>query len=417
MSDRKRVAVTGLGAITPIGNTVGEFWAGLIAGKSGVGPTTLFDPSKLGCRIAAEVKGFNPKDHFDGKTANRVERFAQFAMIASRQAWEDSGLKDAGVAPEDIGCYVGAGVGGIGHIQESCGILFEKGADRVSPLMIPRIIPNAAPGHVAIELGLRGPCLAIVTACAAGSNAVGEAAEAIRRGAAKVMLAGGAEAALCLIGVAGFDKMRALCADGNDAPEAASRPFDAKRSGFVPSEGAGMLVLEDYDHAVARGARIYAEMAGYAATCDAHHITAPSPDAEGGARALALAIRDARLAPADVGYINAHGTSTDLNDKLETLAIKRVFGEEGARRVPISSIKSMVGHSLAAAGGIEAVATIMALVEQTLPPTINLHNPDPECDLDYVPNAARKVQGLRAAASNSLGFGGHNAVVVFTRDS
>ncbi len=415
MGNRRRVAITGLGAITPVGNTVSEFWSSLIAGRSGVGPITLFNPEKCHCKIAGEVRGYNPQDHFDPKLARTTERFAQFALVAAREAYAQSGLKNSNLDPCRIGCVFGVGIGGINCIEDTSVMVSQRGPDRVSPFMIPRIIANIAPGQISIDLGFKGPNMAIVTACAAGTNAIGEAGEMIRRGAATAMLVGGTESAVAVITVAGFDKMRALCSDSNDTPEQGSRPFDATRSGFVFSEGAGALVLEEYDFAKSRGAKILAELVGYGTAADAFHITAPSPHGEGGARAMKLAVEDSGLDPTRIGYINAHGTSTTLNDKLETEAIKTVFGDH-ARKLAVSSNKSMIGHLLGAAGGVEAVATVMTLIEQHLPPTINLHHPDPECDLDYVPNVARKVEGLEAAASNSLGFGGHNAVIVIARD-
>ncbi len=415
MGSRKRVAITGLGAITPIGGTVEEFWGGLVRGESGVGPITQFDPTHFQCRIAAEVKAYDPSAHFDPKDARRIDRFAQFAMIASREAFGQSGLASAGLDPCRIGCVLGVGIGGIAYTEESCEVLKERGPSRISVFLIPRIIANMAPGYVAIDLKLKGPNFALVTACAAGTNALGEAAEIIRRGDAVAMVAGGTEAAICPIAVAGFERMRAICDDSNDAPERASRPFDATRSGFVMGEGAGAIVLEDYEFARARGAPILAELVGYGLSSDAYHVTAPSPGGEGGARAMRMALEHSGLPAEALGYINAHGTSTPLNDKLETEAIKTVFGEH-SRRLAVSSNKSMIGHLLGAAGAVEAVATVLTLQEQTLPPTINIRQPDPECDLDYVPNQARKVQGLRAAMSNSLGFGGHNAAVVLALD-
>lgn len=413
MHSRPRVAITGLGAITPIGNTAAAFWEGLVAGRSGVGPITQFDAAKFDCRIAAEVQGFDPEQHLDKKEARRIERFSQFAMVVAREAYAQSGIKEAGLDPAMIGCLMGVGIGGIGFIEESCDTLRDRGPGKISPFMIPKIIANIAPGHVAIDLGLKGPNLAIVTACAAGTNAIGEAAEMIRRGAATAMIAGGTESAICPIAIAGFGTMKAVCTDSNDAPEKGSRPYDATRSGFVMGEGAGALVLEDYDFAKARGAKIFAELIGYGLSSDAFHITAPSPGGEGGARAMRMAIKDSGLRLEDFGYINAHGTSTPLNDKLETEAIKTVFGEH-ARKLAVSSNKSMIGHLLGAAGAVEAVATVMTLTDQIIPPTINYANPDPECDLDYVPNKARKVEGLRAAMSNSLGFGGHNSVIAIS---
>lgn len=415
MSSRGRVAITGLGAITPIGNTVAEFWPNLLAGKSGVGPITQFDASNLKCRIAAEIKGYDEADHFEAKQARRIERFAQLAVVAAREAHAESGIAESGVAPEDFGCIMGAGIGGISFTEKSVRLLENHGPRKISPFLITNIIPNIAPGHVAIDLNLKGPNMSIVTACAAGTHAIGEAAEMIHRGWAKAMIAGGSESSLCEIALAGFDKMRAVCQDSNDNPEGASRPYDATRSGFVMAEGAGAVVLEDYEFAKARGANILAEIIGFGLTSDAFHVTAPAEGGEGSARALQMALNDAGLKPTDIGYINAHGTSTPLNDKMETMAIKTVFGDYAAD-LPISSNKSMTGHLLGAAGAVEAVATVKTLIDQTLPPTINLTQPDPECDLDYVTEGARKVTDLRYAVSNSLGFGGHNSVIILSRN-
>lgn len=414
MQAPRRVAITGLGAITPVGNSPEAFWDGLIHGRSGAGPITHFDPKDLGCRIAAEVKGFDPLSHFDAKNTRKIERFVQFAMVAARQAHAQSGLTPDTIDPNQYGCVMGVGIGGIGFTEESVNLIRDRGPGRISPFMITKIIANGAPGNVAIDLNLRGPNFAIVTACAAGTHAIGEAGEMIRRGAAKVMLAGGTESALCLIAVAGFDQMKAVCQDSNDDPAKASRPFDSTRSGFLMGEGAGMLVLEEWEFAKARGAEILAELVGYGLSSDAHHMTAPSPGGEGGARALKMALDQSELDPSEIGYINAHGTSTPLNDKLETDAVKTVFGDH-ARKLAMSSNKSMIGHLLGAAGAVEAVATVMTLRNQILPPTINLEHPDPECDLDYVPNTAREVRGLQSAVSNSLGFGGHNCSIVLSR--
>lgn len=414
MGSRRRVAVTGLGVISPVGNTVDEFWAGLLAGRCGIRAITDFDIEPYPAKIAGQVTGFDPEAHIEPKAARRMERFTQFAVVASKAAYEQSGIASSGLDTAEIGCLMGVGIGGIGFTEESAILQHERGASRVSPFMITRIIPNMAPGQVSIELGLRGPTLAIVTACAAGTHAIGEAAEMIRRGAARAMIAGGAESSISPLAMAGFCKMKALCTDSNDNPAGASRPFDATRSGFVMGEGSGALMLEDWDFAVERGAKILAEVAGYGLTSDAFHITAPPEGAEGSQRAMKMALKDARIAPQDIGYINAHGTSTELNDKMETQAIKAVFGE-CAPRLPISSTKSMTGHLLGAAGGVEAVASVMSLIDQKVHPTINYRNPDPDCDLDYVPNEARDMPGLKAVLSNSLGFGGHNAVLIFTR--
>jgi 3-oxoacyl-[acyl-carrier-protein] synthase II len=415
MPTRRRVAITGLGAVTPIGATADAFFQGLAAGRSGVRRITQFDPAAFDCRIAAEVTDFDPEAHFDRKNARKMERFVQFSLVAAREAWTHSGLDRDKLDLERVGCLMGVGIGGIGYTQESCRTLVERGPGKISPFLITKIISNMSPGYIAIDLGLKGPNLALTTACAAGTQAIGEAAEVIRRGAADVMLAGGAESAICEIAIAGFDSMRALASGGNDEPARASRPFDARRTGFVMGEGAGVLVLEDFERARARGAPILAELAGYGISSDAFHITAPSPGGEGAARAIREALAQAEMKPEDIGYINAHGTSTPLNDKLETEAVKSIFGDR-AKETPMSSNKSMIGHLLGGAGGVEAVATVLTLVNQTIPPTINLENPDPECDLDYVPNVARKAGGLRAALSNSFGFGGHNGAIVISLD-
>lgn len=406
----RRVAVTGIGAITPIGLTASELWQGILDGRSGLGPITSFDASKLGCQIAAEIPTFDAKAHFEHKVARNTERFTQFAIVAAREAVAMSGIKESGLSLDDIGCVVGSGIGGIGFTEEAVLTMASRGPGKVTPFLIPRIIANMASGYTSMDLGLKGPNFTVITACAAGSNAIGEASEIIRRGDATAMICGGTESAICQIAIAGFDNMKALCSDSNENPVGGSRPFDATRSGFVMGEGAGMMVIEDWDHAVARGAKILAEVRGYGASADAHHITAPAPGGEGAVRAMKIALRKSGLSLESIGYINAHGTSTELNDKLETEAIKTVFGDH-ARKLAVSSSKSQIGHLLGAAGGVEAVICVLALQNQTLPPTINYKNPDPECDLDYVPNAARKVEGLRIVMSNSLGFGGHNSVL------
>lgn len=415
MSSRRRIAITGLGAISPLGLNVSETWKGLIEGRSGIGLNTRFDTEGYGCKIAAEVDGFEPSDHFDTKEVRHLERFVQFSVVTAREAYAQSGLADANLDPTRIGAIIGGGIGGISYIEESCHILRDRGPRKISPFMITKIISNMAPGQIAIDLGIKGPNMCVITACAAGSNAIGEAGEMIRRGAATAMIAGGTESAICPIAIAGFDRMRAVCCDSNDNPTKASRPFDATRSGFVLGEGAGALVLEEYEFAKARGATILAELIGYGLSSDAFHATAPAPHGEGAARALQMALDQAGIPPSVIGYVNAHGTSTTLNDKLETESIKTVFGEH-IGNLMVSSNKSMTGHLLGAAGAVEAVATIMTLQEQIVPPTINYQNPDPDCDLDYVPNVARKVEGLACAISNSLGFGGHNGVLAIARD-
>ena len=391
------------------------FGENLKAGKCGIGPITKFDPEHCGAKIAAQIKDLNYEDHFDKREVRKIEDFTLNAIMAVREAAAMSGIKDSGLSPEQIGCVMGIGIGGINFIEEQVCTMQEKGARRVSPLFIPRAIANIAPGHVAIAENLQGPSMAIVTACAAGTHAIGEAAYMIQRGDATAMFTGGTEAAICQIAIAGFSNMQALATDFNDNPGEASRPFDAKRSGFVMGEGAGVVLLEEYEHAKARGAKIYGELVGYGLSTDAYHITAPAPDGNGGTRAMSLAIRKAGIKPEELDYINAHGTSTPLNDKYETMAIKSALGEH-AYKVAISSNKSMIGHLLGAAGGVEAIATLLSLQEQIAPPTINLTNPDPECDLDYVPNVARSMK-MDYAMSNSLGFGGHNATVLFSREA
>jgi len=408
---KRRVVVTGMGAVTPLGLGVDAFWEGLVQGRSGVGPITQFDASAFSTRIAAEVKDFDPTDFMDKKDARRMDRFAQFAVAGARMALEDAGISD-NVDWERVGVLIGSGIGGIHTFEEQCRNLFEKGPDRVSPFFVPMMIPDMAAGQVSILLGAKGHNACTVTACASGSHSIGDAFKVIQRGQADVMITGGTEAAVSALSMAGFCAARTL-STRNDEPERASRPFDKDRDGFVLGEGAGILILEELEHAKARGAKIYAEIIGYASTGDAYHITAPAPEGDGARRAMLAALEDAGVEPGDVDYINAHGTSTEYNDKFETMAIKAVF-KEAAYRIPVSSTKSMTGHLLGAAGGVEAIATCKALAEQVIPPTINYETPDPECDLDYVPNQARPAQ-LEIAISNSFGFGGHNAVLVFRR--
>jgi len=408
MVSKRRVVVTGLGSITPIGNNTSEYWDSLVAGKSGVDIIRAFDVSSYNSRVAGEVKDFNPLDYFERKEARRIERFCQFAIVASEEAFKDAALDDQTLDKDRAGVLIGVGIGGIGLIEKQNQVLLEKGPARVTPFLIPKIIPNMASGMVAIRRGLKGPNSCAVTACASGTNAIGDAFKIIQRGDADLMITGGAESAITPLGLAGFDNMRAI-SRRNDEPAKASRPFDKQRDGFVIAEGAGALVLENLEHATKRGARIYCEIVGYGLSCDAYHLTAPSPQGEGAARAIKAALEDASLLPDDIDYINAHGTSTPLNDKNETDAIKSVFGER-AYKIPVSSNKSMIGHLLGGAGGAEAVSTILTITQGIIPPTINYENPDPECDLDYVPNTARECP-VRIAISNSLGFGGHNAVI------
>ncbi|WP_067931470.1 beta-ketoacyl-ACP synthase II [Alicyclobacillus kakegawensis] len=411
---KRRVVITGLGVVTPLGNDVSTFWDNLVAGRSGISRIESFDVSSLPVQIAGQVKEFEVEKYLDPKEARRIDRFAQFAIAAATQAVEDSGLDIREENADRVGVYIGSGIGGIHTLLENHNVLRERGPRRVSPFMIPMMIANMASGHVSILTGARGPNSASVSACATSTNAIGDAFKIIERGAADAMLAGGSEAAIVDLAIAGFANMKAL-STRNDEPTRASRPFDKDRDGFVMSEGAGVMVLESLDHALARGARIYAEIIGYGMSGDAYHITATPPDGSGAYRAMRQALEDANLRPEDVDYINAHGTSTELNDKSETLAIKELFGEH-AYRLAISSNKSMIGHMLGAAGGVEAIATVKTLVEGTLPPTINYETPDPECDLDYVPNQARKAQP-QVAMSNSFGFGGHNAAIILKRYS
>lgn len=407
----KRVVVTGMGAVTPIGNDLASFWEGLKAGKSGIGPITKFDASEYRIHVAAEVKDFDPTLYIDKLEVRKHDPFTQYAMGAACQAVEDSGIF-GNIQPERFGVYVGSGIGGMLTFENEHEKLLNKGPGRVSPFFIPMMIANMASGVVAIRFNAQGPCLPVTTACATGTNAIGEAFRAIKFGYADAIIAGGSEAAITPIGMAGFMNMMAITME--EDPKKACVPFDKRRSGFVMGEGAGVLVLEEYEHAKARGAKIYAEVCGYGCTCDAHHITAPHPEAAGGARAIALAIEEADAKDEDKIYINAHGTSTPLNDAAETAAIKKALGEEKAGKAMISSTKSMTGHMLGAAGGAEAIAAVMALKEGILPPTIGLEEPDPECDLDYIPNEARKAD-VELALSISLGFGGHNACVAFKK--
>jgi 3-oxoacyl-[acyl-carrier-protein] synthase II len=409
---KTRVVVTGLGAVTPLGNSVPEYWRAIREGRSGVGPITRFDPKRLDCRIAAEVKGFDPLKVIEKKELKKLDLFIQYAIAAGVEAVEDATIDFSQVDPTKAGALIGSGIGGILSILEWHRVLLEKGPNRVSPFFVPSLIVNMASGQLSIRYKLKGPNSSVVTACATGNHAIGDAFRIIQRGEADLMVAGGSEAIIDELPIGGFAQMKAL-STRNDEPTRASRPFDADRDGFVPGEGAGVVVLENLELARRRGARIYAELVGYGMTADAYHMTAPDPDGDGAIRAMAGALRDAGLRPEDVGYVNAHGTSTPYNDRTETLAIKHVFGEH-ARRLAVSSTKSMTGHLLGAAGGIETIVTVLALQQGILPPTINYETPDPECDLDYVPNEARKVQ-VDAAISNGFGFGGTNATLAFRR--
>ncbi len=408
----QRVVVTGLGAVTPIGNTVADYWTGLTSGRNGVAPITLFDASAHACRFAAEVKAFDPSGYLEAKEAKRWDRFCKFGVVAAKQALADSGLEITDANAHRIGISIGSGVGGLLTMETQAHVLADKGPGRVSPFTVPMMIPNMATGLAAIALGAKGPSSAVATACAAGSNAIGDAFRILQLGKADAMICGGAESAITPLGVAGFASAKAL-SFRNDDPVTASRPFDAERDGFVIGEGAGLLVLETLAHAEARGATVLAEIVGYGTTCDAHHITAPTPGGVGGAAAIRLALDDAALAPECVGYINAHGTSTPANDSNETAAIKSALGDR-ATQIPVSSTKSMTGHLLGGSGGIEAVASILAIRHGVVPPTINYANPDPNCDLDVVPNTAREAT-LDAVLSNSFGFGGHNVCLAFRR--
>ena len=409
MEKRRRVVVTDLGVISPVGNTVEEAWASLVGGKSGVSQITLFDAKDYPTRIAAQVKGFDSSLYLNHKESKHSDRFVQFAVAASKQAFAHSKLDMTKEDPHRIGVWIGTGMGGLATIEEGYRDLQKKGPAKVRPFFIPMIICNMAPGQVSISLGVKGPNSCTVSACASSGHAIGDAYEIVRRGSADVMIAGGSECAITPLGVAGFCALKALSAR-NEEPQAASRPFDKTRDGFVIAEGSAMVVLEELERAKARGVHIYGEMIGYGMTGDAYHITAPDPEGSGAAACMKMALDGAGLKPEQVSYINAHGTSTPLNDKIETKAIKQVFGPQ-AYKVPISSTKSMTGHLLGAAGAIEFVACCLALRDQIIPPTINYKNPDPECDLDYVPNRARKAK-LDVALSNSLGFGGHNVTLM-----
>jgi 3-oxoacyl-[acyl-carrier-protein] synthase II len=407
-----RVVVTGLGAVTPIGNDVSTYWEGLSSGRNGVAAITLFDASRHACRFAAEVKNFQPAGWLEPKEAKRWDRFCQFGVVAAKQAIAHAGLAINESNQHRIGVAIGSGVGGLLMMESQAHVLAERGPDRVSPFCVPMMIPNMATGLAAIALGAKGPSSAVATACAAGSNAIGDAFRLIQLGLADAMVCGGAESAITPLGVAGFASAKAL-SFRNDDPATASRPFDAERNGFVIGEGAGLLVLERLEHAQARGADILAEVVGYGMTCDAYHYTLPSPGGVGAAEAIRLALADGRIEPEEVDYVNAHGTSTLANDSNETAAIKSALGER-AHHIAVSSTKSMTGHLLGGSGGIEAVAAVLAIRHGLVPPTINYQNPDPACDLDYVPNQARE-QKLNVVLSNSFGFGGHNVCLAFRR--
>ncbi len=409
---RKRVVVTGVGAITPIGNTPEEYWEGLASGRNGIGEITLFDASHHDCRIAGEVKNFDPHDYMDRKEAKRMDRFSQFGVSAAKQAVRDANLTINDLNAEQVGVMLGSGVGGIKVMEDQQKIYLNRGPDRCSPFMIPMMIANMAAGLTAIHTGAKGPNSCPVTACASGSNAIGDAFRIIQDGYAQAMICGGCEAAITPLSIAGFSAARALSTRNQD-PTKASRPFDKDRNGFVMGEGAGVLILEELEHALSRGAKIYAEMIGYGMTCDAYHMTSPVPGGKGAARAIRLALKDGGITPEMVTYINAHGTSTPVNDPTETAAMKEALGEH-AYKIAISSTKSMTGHLLGGSGGIEGVATVLAIANNRVPPTINLDNPDSDCDLDYVANESRALD-INVALSNSFGFGGHNVTLAFKK--
>lgn len=408
----RRVVVTGMGAISPLGLSVAELWQGIVTARSGVGPITLFDPTGFDTTFAAEVKGFDPTNYMDRKEARRTDRFVQFAVAATKEALRDAELDITPANRDEIGVFIASGIGGIATLSEQLEVLRSRGPGRISPFLIPAMITNLAAGQVSIVTGARGPSYCVTSACASSAHAIGEAAETIRRGWAKAMIVGGSEASITPIGVAGFNAMRALSTRNEDYAHA-SRPFDAERDGFVMGEGAAVLILEDLEFAVARGARILAEIVGYGATSDAYHISNLAEDGEGVARAIRLALKRGGIAPSDVDYINAHATSTPAGDPVETAAIKQVFGGR-EQSPPVSASKSQFGHLLGAAGAIEAVVTVLAMQHNLLPATINLQNPDPACDLDFVPNQPRPAQ-IEVALSNSFGFGGHNVCLAFRK--
>jgi 3-oxoacyl-[acyl-carrier-protein] synthase II len=412
MNGRRRVVITGLGAVTPLGNDVASTWETLVAGRSGAGEITQFDSSDYAVHFACEVTGFDPTEYIDRKQARRMDRFAHLIVAAARQAEADSGIDIASEA-DRVGAGVATGIGGLKAFQDCYDELLERGPDRVNPFSIPEIIPNMGAAWVSMQLGTKGPLSSQCTACAASNMAIGDGLDAIRLGRADVMLCGGTEAPITEVGIAGFSAMRAL-SRRNDAPEKASRPFDTGRDGFVMGEAGAVVVLEELEHAQKRGAKIYAELLGYGLSSDAQHITEPDPSGENPARAMTMAFRDAGVDPGEIDYINAHGTSTPLGDSAETRVIKLALGEENARKTPVSSTKGATGHCLGAAGAVEATFCVLAIHHGVLPPTINYDDPDPECDLDYIPNESREAD-VRTAVSNSFGFGGHNATIVIRR--
>lgn len=410
MTSKRRVVVTGVGVVSPIGKNKTDFWSSLLAGKSGVARLTAFDSSSFTCHIAAEVKDFDPHQYFPPKRVRRLDRFVQFALIAAKEAIEDSGLDLGRIDRDRAGVLIGSGIGGLHTIEQQHSNYLQKGASKISPFLIPMLIVNMASGEISIEYNLKGPNSSVVTACASGGHAIGDAFRLIQRGDADIMVTGGAEGCITEMGFGGFCSCKALSLR-NDEPEKASRPFDKERDGFVMGEGAGIVVLEEYEHARKRSARVYCEIVGYGMSADAYHITAPDPDGDGAYRCMESALKDAGISTEEVDLINAHGTSTLLNDKVETFAIKRLFKSD-AYKLMVHSTKSMTGHLLGAAGGIEAIVCALAIKEGIVHPTINYEYPDPDCDLDYVPNIARKAE-VDVAISNSLGFGGHNATLVF----
>ncbi len=408
----RRVVITGMGAITPIGKTVESFWDGIKKGECGIDKITHFDTSNFKVKLAAEIKEYDPEEYFDKRQAKRLDKFSQYAIIAAKEALKDSGITKENTDMEKFGVVVSSGIGGLETIEEQCNTYFSKGPDRISPMFIPATICNMAAGNVAIELGAKGESVAMVTACASATHSIGESYRMIKHGYEDVILAGGTEASITPTGIAGFMNIKALSQSTDNLR--ASIPFDKERNGFVMGEGAGVIILEELEHAKKRGAKIYAEIVGYGATSDAYHITSPAPDGEGGARAMKRAIEDAKIQPEDITYINAHGTSTHLNDMCETMAIKSALGEKASKNVMVSSTKGNTGHLLGAAGGVEAIACIKAIEEGFVPATIGYKVPDEECDLDIVPNEGRE-QDVRYAMSNSLGFGGHNSTIIFKK--
>ncbi len=409
----RRVVITGMGAITPIGNNVEEFWKGIKEGKCGIDTITAFDVSNYKVKLAAEVKNYNPDSYFEHREAKRLDKYSQFALIAAREAWKDSGLNKEMENMERVGVVIGSGIGGINTIETENQKCIEKGPERVSPMYIPMAILNMATGNVSIDIGAKGESICMVSACATGTHCIGESYRMIKHGYQDIMIAGGTESSITPLSIAGFMNIKAL--SKSEDKNRASIPFDKERNGFVMGEGAGILVLEEYEHAKKRGAKIYAEVVGYGTTSDAYHITSPAPEGEGGARAMKLAIEEAKINPEEITYINAHGTSTHLNDSCETMAIKKALGKKAASKVMVSSTKSNVGHLLGAAGGVEAIVCAKAIQEGYVPATINYKVPDEECDLDIVPNTGRNVE-VKYAMSNSLGFGGHNSTILLKKE-